>query len=109
MTLAEINDELGAAGTKKDFLNKHEASVIRKDVPQKRQYMALALMLMTESEHTDFAKSCLCLYIGDACCQAPRSFYLCPLFQKKKISFQLKTLRTYPTAPIRAISGTHIP
>jgi len=33
------------------------------------QVICLLSMLMPESEHTDFSKSCLCLFTGDACCQ----------------------------------------
>ena len=56
----------------------------------------LLSMIITESEHTVFAKTCLCLYTGYACCQRKNKFSLDSFSERKNFHFSLKPcVRTY--------------
>ena len=64
-----------------------------------RQIICLLSMIITESRHTVFAKTCLCLYTGYACCQRKIKFRLDSFFERKNFHFSLKPcVRTYHKA-----------
>ena len=64
-----------------------------------RQIICLLSMIITESEHTVFVKTCLCLYIGYACCQRKNKFSLDSFSERKNFHFSLKhCVRTYHKA-----------
>ena len=59
----------------------------------------LLSMIITESRHTVFAKTCLCLYTGYACCQRKNKFSLDSFSERKKFHLSLKhCVRTYRKA-----------
>ena len=63
------------------------------------QIICLLSMIITESRHTVFAKTCLCLYTGDACCQRKNKFSLDSFSERKNFHFSLKhCVRTYHKA-----------
>ena len=73
------------------------------------QVICLLSMLMPESQHTDFSKSCLCLYTGDACCQRNNKFRLCNFSERKNFHLSLKRyVHAYPKASGFVFLGTHV-
>ena len=63
------------------------------------QIICLLSMLIPESRHTVFAKTCLCLYTGYACCQRKNKFSLDSFSERKNFHFSLKPcVRTYHKA-----------
>ena len=63
------------------------------------QVICLLSMLIPESRHTVFAKTCLCLYTGYACCQRKNKFSLDSFSERKNFHFSLKhCVRTFHKA-----------
>ena len=74
-----------------------------------RQIICLLSMIITESRHTVFAKTCLCLYTGYACCQRKNKFSLDNFSERKNFHFSLKhCVRTYHKASDFSLLGTYV-